>query len=258
VKPPNGKDGFDWRHWVDRFDRMQRRYLPWRAERFEVMIGLIRATQGDPRRVLDLGCGAGSLSERVLDALPDCEVVGVDVDPAMLILARPRLERFGDRVRLIQADLRDGSALDDGGESFDAAVSATALHWLSPENLTGLYARLARRLRPGGVFLNADHVGSDCEAVQAAWEQGKRLRQDVPPDADTWDGFFTAYAEALGVDAGTMGERAVGPWEGVEDGMPLAWHLDRLRECEFVSVDCFWRCDGDAVYGGLGGRADRR
>jgi hypothetical protein len=36
-------------------------------------------------------------------------------------------------------------------------------------------------------------------------------------------------------------------------GLPLAWHFDRLRESGFAQVDCLWRCDGDAIYGGIKG-----
>ncbi|WP_366521110.1 class I SAM-dependent methyltransferase [Lapillicoccus sp.] len=41
---------------------------------------------------------------------------------------------------------------------FDAVLSSTALHWLPAEALSGLYRDLAQLLRPGGVFLNADHL----------------------------------------------------------------------------------------------------
>lgn len=46
-------------------------------------------------------------------------------------------------------------------------------------------------------------------------------------------------------------EETFGAWAGVESGMPLAWHFDRLREAGFSTVECFWRHDGDAIYGGL-------
>ena len=42
-----------------------------------------------------------------------------------------------------------------------------------------------------------------------------------------------------------------GACAGVEEGLPLAWHFDKLTESGFSSVDCFWRCDCDAIYGGI-------
>jgi hypothetical protein len=68
-------------------------------------------------------------------------------------------------------------------------------------------------------------------------------------EADDWDGFWDAYLHALGA-----APRKAGGWEGgVEVGLPLAWHLDVLRACGFRAVDCFWRCDCDAIYGGVAG-----
>jgi hypothetical protein len=42
-----------------------------------------------------------------------------------------------------------------------------------------------------------------------------------------------------------------GEWRGIEEGLPLAWHLDALRVAGLSAVECFWRHDCDAVYGGF-------
>jgi ubiquinone/menaquinone biosynthesis C-methylase UbiE len=244
----------DWRHWANRFDRMQERYLVDRDERFRIVTRIARAVRPEPRRVLDLGCGIGSLSLVALQSIPECEIVGVDIDASMLALAEARLACFGPRARLVKADLRGEDWLDDVGGRFDAAVSATALHWLSAAHLASLYRRLPGVLSPGGVFLNADHVGSDCPAVQESWQAHREIARRAEPvgqQSDTWPEFWQAYAAALGLDANTVGGRTVSPWEGVEEGMPLSWHFDRLREAGFGSVDCFWRADCDAIYGGI-------
>ncbi len=89
-------DGFDWRHWVERWDRMQDLYVPGRQERMELMVRTIRATQQSVGRVLDLGCGAGSLTVALLEAFPQARVFGIDFDPTMILLAKERLARFGN------------------------------------------------------------------------------------------------------------------------------------------------------------------
>ncbi|MBN1641612.1 MAG: class I SAM-dependent methyltransferase [Anaerolineae bacterium] len=234
----------DWRVWVARWDRMQARYLVRRAERFAVLAGLVRATQGPAPRIVDLGCGPGSLSEALLEALPDAEVWGVDVNESVLLLARPRLAAYGERVHVVRADLRQASWVEQVPAAVDAVVSATALHWLLPGALRTLYGQVARLLVPGGLFANADHVGSAHAAIQGAWERAREAQVGSAPD--DWSTFWRAYGAALGRDLGDGG------WEeGVEEGMPLAWHLDALRACGFASVDCFWRCDCDAIYGGV-------
>jgi SAM-dependent methyltransferase len=245
-------DNLNWREWVERFDRMQDRYLVARNERFQVIVRTVRAVRPKPRRILDLGCGTGSLSEAVLEGFPECTLIGLDLDKSLLALAKNRLGRFGQRAIFVCDDLRKDHWVHSVGQC-DAVVSATALHWLSAENLAYLYGRLGGVLKPGGIFLNADHVSSECPAIQAAWQEDKasQLAALDHGKAETWPEFWKAYAAALGADSSRMGGNVVGAWEGVEDGMPLAWHFDRLRESGFSSLECIWRCYGDAVYGAL-------
>ena len=108
----------------------------------------------------------------------------------------------------------------------------------------------------GGIFLNADHVGSECSAIQAAWEGHRQeMREsESDPNADDWSSFWRDYFHALGLSMRDFNQRVIGGCEeGVEEGLPLAWHFDALRKSDFSSVDCFWRCDCDAIYGGIRG-----
>ena len=250
-------DGFDWRHWVERWDRMQDLYVPGRQERMELMVRTIRATQQSVGRVLDLGCGAGSLTVALLEAFPQARVFGIDFDPTMILLAKERLARFGDRAVLALADLRDAFWCKSLPAPMDATVSITALHWLTPQQLSGLYRQLAEILRPGGILLNSDHVGSDLSLVQKLWKQHAQQMRQHPDNCgtDDWEGFWNAYAEILNLDINEIHKRVIGSWEGgVEEGLPLAWHFDQMRARGFVSVDCFWRSCGDAIYGGICGQ----
>jgi len=243
----------DWHHWIERWDRVQDRYLVRRSERFDVMVRLIAQTQSRVSQVLDLGCGTGSLMLRVLETFPESPVWGIDFDATLLALAEERLAEFGRRARLLHADLRDKSWLKLVGTSLDAIVSATTLHWLSPQQLANLYGWLAEALRPGGIFLNADHVGSSSKAIQKTWENGREqmLAEQQGQDADDWDGFWQDYGKALGIDANEYRSKLTEPWEGSEQGLALEWHLERLRASGFEAVDCFWRLDCDAIYGGI-------
>ena len=240
----------NWRHWVGRWERMQERYVYCRDERFRLLASLIGDTQTPAPRILDLGCGPGSLIDALLIAFPDAQVWGIDVDPTLLLLGRERFANSRDRVRLVEADLRAGGWMEPIG-NVNAIVSATALHWLTAGQLGELYARLAGLLAPGGVLLNADHAGSDYAALQAAWDHRRDGWIAENLDADDWDGFWRAYLADLGDGWRARREAALGPWEGSDRGMPLAWHLDALRAFGLVGVDCFWRHGGDAIYGGF-------
>jgi trans-aconitate 2-methyltransferase len=99
-----------------------------------------------PERVLDAGCGSGRVTEVLLDRLPSGHVIALDGFPSMLDEARRRrLERFGDRVEFVLADLMEPLPI---AEPVDAIISTATFHWV-PDHLA-LYRHLAAVLRPDG------------------------------------------------------------------------------------------------------------
>ena len=177
----------------------QTAFIEFRDQRVRAMLEMLAAVHpGDrPLRVLDLGCGSGSLCDAVADRFPDAEVVGVDRDPILLRLGR-ETNRHGQRMRLLDLDLTDpGWIRELGQERFDAVVSATALHWLSPGELVSLYVALPQVLKPGAVFLNADHLyfGGATEpfAKKVAEAQRERFRlAALDSGAMTWEAWWDA------------------------------------------------------------------
>jgi trans-aconitate methyltransferase len=118
------------RSWIDRWDRQQEVYMADREERFTALIDAVETAAGRPDPlVIDLGCGPGSLSVRLLDRLPAATVVAVDADPVTLSLGRaahagrPGL-RFAD-VDLRAPGWESGLGLEPG-QLADAVVSTTA------------------------------------------------------------------------------------------------------------------------------------
>jgi trans-aconitate 2-methyltransferase len=95
--------------------------------------------------VLELGCGSGRDSERLLEALPQGRLVAVDGSRQMLEQLRVRLGDGGGRLEVLHRDLREPLSID---EPFDAVMSVATLHWL-PDHQQ-VFDELARVLRPGG------------------------------------------------------------------------------------------------------------
>jgi SAM-dependent methyltransferase len=105
-------------------------------------------------RVLDLGCGTGEDASWL--ARRGVQVTGVDASPAMIEVARDKLEGEGliDRARFVQADLGDVGALeglrsDAQGHGFDGALSNFGVINCLPDRRP-LAHGLATALRPGG------------------------------------------------------------------------------------------------------------
>lgn len=166
-------------------------YLPDREHRFAVLVELVKA-QGAPNpRVLDLACGTGSITTRVLRAIPSAQVVAADVDPALLTFARGTFD--GDpRVRVVATDLADPHwATELPAGRFDAVLTATALHWLQPAQLQRLYVDLAALLRPGGLFANVDTMPTTESALGRAVAT---LRQEGMSGTNPWRAWWAAVA----------------------------------------------------------------
>jgi trans-aconitate 2-methyltransferase len=100
--------------------------------------------QGD-EFVLDIGCGTGRLTEKLLDRLPRGHVVGVDLSANMLHVARDFLcPRFRGRVHLVLAD----SSLLPTVSAADAIFSTATFHWVREH--PRLFRELFSALKPGG------------------------------------------------------------------------------------------------------------
>lgn len=240
--------------WVSLWDSMQEYYLPDRKARFETLVSIVRAHNPEPGTILDLGCGTGTILLECLKAFPSVRVVGVDYDETLLSLARERLQNFGSRVTLIQRDMRLDNWTADLVPKLDAVLSATALHWFSAGELSALYSQVGLRLRPGGLFLNADHSASPDNGVQKHWkERMQSLRPPKGPGKEPWESFWEEYLGELGGEAKMKWEEIQTSRRGVEGGMPLDWHFRQLKTAGFREVDCFYRFCGDAIYGGIKG-----
>ncbi len=151
----------DWTDWQQRWDAQQQAYLPDREERFTAVLDAVEAACGRAPRVLDLAGGTGSITRRVLARFPAATSVVLDVDAALLAIARGTFA--GDpRVRVCSADLATPGWLEQLGEpggSIDAVLTATALHWLTPERVAGVYAEATSLRRGRGPSTAASHSG---------------------------------------------------------------------------------------------------
>jgi tRNA (cmo5U34)-methyltransferase len=134
------------------YDAQRRRLVPCFDAFYGTAVDLLGLREGSVGRVLDLGAGTGLLSAVILDRYPDVELVLLDGAQEMLSRAHERLP--AQSITTIVGDLRE--ELPAG--PFDAVVSALAIHHIEDLAKRDLLARVRDALRPGGVFVNAEHV----------------------------------------------------------------------------------------------------
>ena len=230
------------------WERQQAIHAPDREQRFDVMLDHVEQLAGCPARVLDLACGPGSITRRVLDRFPAARVVAVDIDPLLLDLARDAFAG-DDRVEVLPRQLAGADWTDGLSGGFDAVLTATATHWLPRPALAGVYAGAARLLRSGGVFANADHMPVAEPVLRAVADavHDKHLRETFASGAENCDQWYErAYGEPP--YQGWWGEReqAFAHWSG-ELLEREGWHVDLLRRNGFERAAAVWRLGNDAV-----------
>ncbi|MEW2399659.1 class I SAM-dependent methyltransferase [Streptomyces sp. NPDC046862] len=234
--------------WVERWERQQERYALGREERFTVIADVVEHVTADRERplLLDLGCGPGSLAARLAARLPDAEIVAADMDPLLLELGRTH---HPYAARYVEAVIGDDGWTDTLGlrRPLDAAVSTTALHYLSEPTLLGTYRRLASLLRPGGVVVNGDHFaqeGPPCSALTAHVARRRAERSRVHGHED-WDSWWAAAARdpelADLFDLRGRRRAALGNHGGNGSDLTLARHAELLRQAGFQHVGTVWQ-----------------
>jgi len=98
-------------------------------------------------RVLDLGCGTGTLALMARKTEPEIEIVGLDADPEILRTARSKADAANAPIQLIQG-MSTELPFQDG--EFDVVLSTLFFHHLRDEDKHATAVEIARVLKPEG------------------------------------------------------------------------------------------------------------
>jgi tRNA (cmo5U34)-methyltransferase len=210
------------------YDAQVAMIIPRYEEMLDVLVSCFSPLKGKRIRAIDLGCGTGAVSRRLLDSFPGMELTCLDMAEGMLDMARQRLAGRDD-VRFVLADLYEFEF--DG--PYDVVISSLALHHIvTDEDKKALYRRIYDALLPGGSFYNADIVLGSDEQTQALY-MGR------------WRAFMNQNFSGDEVD------NALIPRYYREDSPArLLDHMCWLDEVGFRDVDVVWKNNNFAVYGG--------
>ncbi|MFZ5666034.1 MAG: class I SAM-dependent methyltransferase [Pseudomonadota bacterium] len=156
----------------------------WRAK----LIEILDISPGD--RVLDVGCGTGTLAISLKLRHPGIKIVGLDPDPASLSIAQAKAEAAG-----VEVEWRQGYASDAGKlGTFDKVVSSLVFHQVPvSEKRSGIEAMFAATKVGGTVFI-ADYARQGRPLMRTAFRIIQLLdgKADTQPNAD---GFLEAELE---------------------------------------------------------------
>jgi tRNA (cmo5U34)-methyltransferase len=194
----------------------RRRIVPSFELFYGTAVDVLALRDGPIESVLDLGAGTGLMGEAVLARYPKAHVTLLDGAPEMLAVAEQRLP--GRSISTVARDLRE--ELPEG--PFDAIVSALAIHHLEHGDQRDLLRRIVERLRPGGAYVNAEHM-----AGPTPWLHGeyRRLWREACERAGASEEEIAGAEQRMAVDRSTDVATALG-WMGAAG----------LQDC-----DCFFK-----------------
>lgn len=180
---------------------------------------------------LDIGCGAGNYTLKLLQVIPNLDVTLVD-------LSQPMLERAVERIRpetkgkitIFQSDIRD---LELDREVFDIILAAAVFHHLRGEDeWRAVFSKCYAALKPGGSLWISDLIRHDLPSIQAL--------------------MWRRYGDYLTQLKGTAYREQVFAYIEQEDTpRPLLFQIDLLRAVGFQSVEILHKNSSFAAFGAV-------
>jgi tRNA (cmo5U34)-methyltransferase len=183
------------------------------------------------RTALDVGCGAGNYTLKLLQTLPGLDVTLLDLSQPMLDRAVQRVSAAtSGQVRAVQSDVR---AFYAGEAQYDVIMAAAVLHHLrGDDEWRDVFGRLYRALRPGGCLWITDLIQHSTSAVQALmWAR--------------YGDYLTAFKGEAYRDT------VFGYIEQEDTPRPLLFQLDQLRAAGFEQVELLHKNSVFAAFGGI-------
>lgn len=182
-------------------------------------------------QLLDLGCGAGNYTLKMLDKLPGLDCTLLDLSRSMLDRALERVTgSTAGSVRVVQGDLREADLPEN---HFDIILAGAVLHHLrDDQDWETSFAKLFRLLKPGGCLMISDLVIQDT-AVMTAY---------------TWE----RYGDYLESVAGSEYRQKVLDYVAREDSpRSVSYQLELMKRVGFSQVEVLHKNMCFAAFGGI-------
>ena len=197
----------------------------------DLITAVAAATNPNAAHVLDIGCGAGNYTLKLLQRLPDLNITLIDLSKPMLDRALQRLSPLTTgNIAALQGDIR---AISLEPDSFDIIMAAAVFHHLrSDEEWLAVFDKCHAALKPGGSLWISDLIAHDDPAVQAVmWQR------------------YGEYLTQLKDEA--YRDQVFGYIEQEDTPRPLLYQLHLLKQVGFRSVEVLHKNAMFAAFGAI-------
>lgn len=193
------------------------------------LIDAVHFDISDAIRIIDLGCGTGTVAKQLGDKFPNAKIVCLDIASKMIDIAKNKL---GDRENT-EFIVGDFSTVDFK-EPFDVVVSSLALHHIqTDEEKKVFYSNIYTLLTKSGQFLNADVVLASTD-----YQQNMNMNR--------WIDYMNRN-----VSMEDIKQRWLPAHKAEDRPSRLMDQLEWLEEIGFESIDVIWKYYNFSVYGGI-------
>lgn len=185
----------------------------------------------DAQCILDIGCGAGNNTCKLLELLPNLDCDLVDLSEPMLERAKSRVSKIcNGKIRTFQADFRNA---DLPSQQYNIIMAAAVLHHLrDDEDWKNAFQKIYDLTAPGGSVWITDMISHEHKVVQEMmWER------------------YGGYLESIG--GKEYREKVFSYIEKEDSPRPVTWQLDLLRKSGFTSVDILHKNSCFAAFGAV-------
>jgi tRNA (cmo5U34)-methyltransferase len=226
---------------VDRY-LSYRMAIPLAQEQIGVMMSILKSRTQPVENFLDLGCGDGILGATVLGEYPSARGVLVDFSEPMLAQAREQLKEYASQLAFENLDYGDPAWVKrtQAYGPFDAVVSGYSIHHQPDTRKHAVYEEIFSLLKPGGWFVNIEHVSSEAQI-----------------NIDLFEHHYSSVRHAMEKQNGSTRtfeevrqEYANRPDKAANILAPVELQCNWLREIGYEEVDCYFRIYELAVFGG--------
>ncbi len=196
----------------------------------ELITSAAKAVKPNAKSILDLGCGAGNYTLKMLSKVADLDCTLIDLSQNMLDKAKERVSgETSGNVKIIQGDIRD---INLPKNQFDIILAGAVLHHLREDSdWETVFQKLFDSLTPGGCFLISDLViQNHAEVNQLVWKM---------------------YANYLTNIGGKEYQQKVFDYIEKEDTpRSMSYQLDLMKKVGFSSVEILHK---NVCFGAFGG-----
>lgn len=212
---------------AEAFDEQVQKNIPCYNEMLTALINAIPDNKKNPK-ILDLGCGTGNITQKVLTRFPDAKVTCLDLSENMIEIAKDKLSDY-EKIEYIVGDFTQMQI----ETKYDVILSSLALHHIpNDEEKESMYKDIYEALEKDGVFLNADVIKANSNYNE---ELNNKIAIREMKENGVTDEEITEH----------KGKR-----DANDIPTTLINHIKMLENVGFEEIDVIWKHYSNAVYGG--------